>query len=955
MQTARKCPGDQIASVIPGWYDPRSVSGVVEEPGPSVDYKTTLNLPRTEFPMRGNLPKREPETIRRWTDERLYERMLEHRAGSPTFVLHDGPPYANGNIHIGHTLNKVLKDIIVRFRSMAGWRSPYVPGWDCHGLPIELQVERKLGRKRDTAKTEFRRHCREYAERYVNVQREEFRRLGVLGDWERPYLTMAPAYEAAEVRALGKFFESGAVYRGRKPVLWCPSCATALAEAEVEYEDVGSPSIYVTFPLLAPFPEPLQKHSGSEIAIAIWTTTPWTLPANLAIAVHPDFEYVLAAFDGQLLIVAKELVGALATAGAAKHVHVLESFRGRALERAQARHPWLDQTSLVVLGDHVTLDTGTGCVHTAPGHGQEDYEVGLRYGLPVYAPVDARGRFTNEVRDFAGEFVFDADEKIIARLREVGRLLKGETQSHSYPHCWRCKNPVIFRATYQWFVSMETSDLRAKALSEIDRVRWIPSWGRDRIRGMMEFRPDWCISRQRSWGVPIVAFFCSRCDEVMANRAVADHVANLFEREGSDLWFAAPASELVPPDARCSRCGGADFRKEEDILDVWFDSGLSHEAVLEVREDLRWPADLYLEGSDQHRGWFHTSLLSAIVTRGRAPYDAVLTHGFTVDASGRKMSKSLGNVVTPQEIFEKNGAEILRLWVAAEDYRDDVRISAEILGRLIEAFRRIRNTARFLIANLFDFDLAKDSVNADEFPELDRWILDRTDRLVARCHQAYLDYEFHVVVHALNNFCSVDLSSLYLDVAKDRLYCSAPNDRGRRAAQTATALVLDRLTKIMAPILAFTADEIWGYMPGAGKREASVFLSDFPSPNAADDELAATWEKLLEVRAVVTKALEEWRKQGLIGQSLEARVTLHVADRELAELLTSRLGDLPALFIVSQVEVAPGDGGATNGVGVTVAHALGRKCARCWNYRTPSTERPDVCDRCSSVVTALST
>jgi isoleucyl-tRNA synthetase len=643
------------------------MSGAAENPAATPDYKATLNLPRTEFPMRGNLPKREPEVVRRWSEMKLHRKMVERRADAPLFVLHDGPPYANGNIHIGHVLNKVLKDVIVKFRAMAGWRSPYVPGWDCHGLPIELQVERKLGRKRGADKVEVRKLCREYAERFVGIQREEFRRLGVIGDWEQPYLTMDPAYEAAEVRALGRFFANGSIYRGRKPVLWCPSCATALAEAEVEYEELSSPSITVAFDLVEPLPPPLAGFAGGPISIAIWTTTPWTLPANLAISLHPDFEYVLAELASRRLIVAKDLLGALAATLGDESPRVLTTFRGRELEGAKARHPWIDRESVVILGEHVTLEAGTGAVHTAPGHGQEDYEVGLRYGLDTYAPVDNRGRFTDDVAGFAGQFVFDADAAIVTLLRERGRLLKGETLRHSYPHCWRCKNPIIFRATDQWFVSMEKNDLRARALAEIDRVQWIPSWGRDRIRGMMEFRPDWCISRQRSWGVPIVAFYCEACGEVLAGEAVAEHVAPIIAKQGSDSWFAIPAAELVPPGSKCGRCGGTEFRKEEDILDVWFDSGVSHEAVLEARPELHRPAELYLEGSDQHRGWFHTSLLTSVVTRGRAPYDAVLTHGFTMDAKGRKMSKSLGNTIEPQPLIEKHGAEILRLWVASED------------------------------------------------------------------------------------------------------------------------------------------------------------------------------------------------------------------------------------------------------------------------------------------------
>jgi isoleucyl-tRNA synthetase len=921
------------------------------------NYKDTLNLPKTDFPMRGNLPKREPETIRHWARIDLYARLQAARATArETFVLHDGPPYANGNIHIGHTLNKVLKDIIVKFRTMAGARSPYVPGWDCHGLPIELAMEKTLGRKEDVSKVEFRKRCREYVDRYVVIQREEFRRLGIVGDWDNPYLTMAPAYEATEIREFGKLVEQGSIYRGRKPVLWCPSCVTALAEAEVEYENLSSPSIYVAFEFVPPLPAPLAPYVDRKPAIVIWTTTPWTLPANLAVAVRSDLVYVLVEVAGSCLVVAKGLLESFAKAIGESDPRVLAEFPGTALENARTRHPWLDRESVVVFGDHVTLEAGTGAVHTAPGHGQEDYEVGLRYGLDVYAPVDGRGRFTSEAEGFAGEQVFDADTAIIARLRESGALLGAEKLVHSYPHCWRCKNPVIFRATDQWFISMGKGDLRHKVLGEIDRVQWIPAWGRERIRGMMEVRPDWCISRQRTWGVPIVAAFCAACGETMVSRAIADHVADIFEHEGADAWFERSARELLPPGTRCTRCGGEEFRKEQDILDVWFDSGVSHAAVLEQRAELHRPADLYLEGSDQHRGWFHTSLLTSVATRSRAPYNAVLTHGFTVDAEGRKMSKSAGTGLSPQDIIEKHGAEILRLWVAAEDYRDDVRISQEIVGRLVESFRRIRNTARFLIANLYDFDPRAHAASDSVLLELDRWILARTRLLVERCRKAYFDYEFHVVYHALNNFCSVDLSALYLDIAKDRLYCSAASGTARRSAQTALWRILDTLVRLMAPILTFTAEEIWRYIPRPNPPAESVLLAEFPPAERvdADEALLATWERLLQVREAVTKALEQARQEGRIGHSLDARVRLGFASEgPLGELLDDRLGDLPTLFIVSQVErgeLAAGDESPlAAGLRVAVEHAAGDKCARCWNYRTSvgaDASHPTICAPC---------
>ena len=923
-----------------------------------VNYKDTLNLPKTDFPMRGNLPKREPETIRRWQEIGLYERLQEARqAATDTYVLHDGPPYANGNIHLGHAVNKVLKDVIVKFRQMAGARSPYVPGWDCHGLPIELAMEKSLGRKGDVSKVEFRKLCREYAERYVAVQREEFRRLGILGDWQKPYLTMDPKYVAAEIREFGKMVDRGFVYRGRKPVLWCPSDATALAEAEVEYEDISSPSIYVAFAAAAPLPPPLAPFADRRPEYVIWTTTPWTLPANLAITVHPRLEYVLVEVGSRAFVVARGLLESFLREIDANESRVLAEFAGATLENARARHPWIDRDALIILGEHATLEAGTGLVHTAPGHGQEDYEVGLRYGLAIYAPVDARGRFTNDVEGFAGERVFDANTGIIARLRESGRLLAAKSMQHSYPHCWRCKNPVIFRATEQWFISMETNELRRRVLEEIDRVRWIPSWGRERIRGMMESRPDWCISRQRNWGVPIVAFFCASCDDVLVSKGIADHVAAIFEREGADAWFDRPAGELVPNGLRCAKCGSTEFRKEQDILDVWFDSGVSHAAVLEARPELRSPAELYLEGSDQHRGWFHSSLLTSVATRDRAPYRTVLTHGFFVDAQGRKMSKSAGTGLSPQDITESHGAEILRLWVAAEDYRDDMRISKEILGRLIESFRRIRNTARFLIANLYDFHPARDVVPADRRLEIDRWILARTEDLVERCGRAYRDYEFHLVYHALNNFCTVDLSALYLDIAKDRLYTAPATSRERRSAQTALWRILDVLVRLMAPILTFTAEEVWAFVPAVGHRVESVLLTDFPSVNrsAQDATLLGTWEKLLAVRDAVTKVLEEARQKNVIGHSLDARVELGFEDGgELAALLQPRFDDLPTLFIVSQVErsialSAEAQSALLPGLRIAVLRAAGGKCARCWNYRTSvgsDASHPAICAPC---------
>lgn len=964
-----------------------------------MDYKETLNLPKTRFPMRANLPQNEPRQVAKWEHENTYHRIIEASQGKKKFILHDGPPYANGNIHLGHALNKILKDMVVKYRSMTGYSSPYIPGWDCHGLPIELQVEKNIGRekKKNLSKAEIRRLCREYAEKYISIQREEFKRLGVLGDWENPYRTVDYPYEAVEIRELGKFISSGALYRQKKPVYWCASCVTALAEAEVEYEEHTSPSIYVKFPVKAPkgiFP--LDPTGGTHFVI--WTTTPWTLPANQAIAVHPRFIYRHVKTPAGELILNQELIGSVmkALGFEAKDYDVTEGvWAGEELEGIVCRHPWIDRDVKIILGDFVTQDQGTGCVHIAPGHGQEDYEAGLRYGLEVSAPVDAEGRFTAEAGELAGELVFKADPKIVQILSERKALLKEEKLTHSYPNCWRCKKPVIFRATEQWFISMEKTDLRRSALDAIDQVRWIPPWGRERIRGMLESRPDWCISRQRSWGVPIPAFYCKKCSEAVLSKELCDHVASIFEKEGSDAWYVRPIADLIPKNLQCPKCGDNDFYREEDILDVWFDSGISHAAVVEANPKLGGRADLYLEGSDQHRGWFHTALLTSVATRSRAPYESVLTHGFTLDGRGRKMSKSLGNVIAPQEIMKKFGAEILRLWVSAEDYREDVRISEEILNRLVEAYRRLRNTARFLISNLYDFNPEKDALELEDLEELDRWILHRTQSLLARCREAYEKYEFHVVYHSLNNFCSVDLSALYLDIVKDRLYCEAAKSKARKAAQNALYRILDVLVHLMAPILSFTAEEIWEYLPDKERRAASVFLSQMPvsDPGLTDQELADKWDRIFKERGEVLKALEEARNGGIIGHSLDAKVVLFAPDKNhgsvLQDLLSSDKKKMEDVLIVSQADLTRDDASIFDQLKIAkdsgnqgthvfvdlqdgtkacsfdaellncfiaVFKAGGKKCERCWKYHRDvgkDLDHPTVCPRCSSVLRSL--
>jgi len=914
-----------------------------------MDYKKTLNLPQTPFPMKADLPKKEPAMLTAWEEKRLYSKILESAKGRKKYILHDGPPYANGHIHIGTALNKILKDIIVKATYMAGFDSCYVPGWDCHGLPIEHEVDKTLGeRKNGMSKAEIRMLCRDYAAKFIDIQREEFKRLGVLGTWENPYLTMDYEYQATIVREFGKFVEGGYLYKGKKPVYWCATCHTALAEAEVEYAPHRSSSIFVKFPMISDIGKTLPSLRGKKVSVIIWTTTPWTIPANLAIALHPTYKYVAAEVNGEVYIVAEGLADIVMHTLGMKDYRVLETFEGSALEGFKCRHPFLDRESVIILADYVTLEAGTGCVHTAPGHGQEDYESGLRYGLPIYAPVDDDGRFTPDVEFFKGEFVFDANKHVNAKLAEVGALLKEEEVEHSYPHCWRCKNPIIFRSTEQWFISIDHDGFREKALKGIDAVQWIPAWGKERIYGMVAHRPDWCISRQRVWGVPIVAFYCEGCSEILLRKDLIDFVADRFDEEGADIWFDEPAEKLLPPGTRCPACGGEKFKKESDILDVWFDSGVSWAAVLEKSKALKFPCDLYLEGSDQHRGWFHSSLLTAVGTRGIPPYASVLTTGFVVDGEGKKMSKSSGNVVAPEDIIQRFGAEILRLWVAAEDYRDDIKISQEIIDRLTEAYRRIRNTWRYMLGNLYDFDPRRHSIPFKELLEIDRWILHRFGQLAERVRKAYEEYEFHIIYHAIHNFCVVDLSSLYLDILKDRLYTSSPTASKRRSAQNAIYRILKGMVRLMAPILSFTCDEVWQHLPQEGNKEESVHLASFPQAGEefCDEALAQKWERLWEAREEVTKALEKARQDKVIGHPLDAVVKVK-APQKLFDLLQGFGAELREIFIVSQVALEQ-DGAAVE-MTVTVARAEGAKCQRCWVYDTSvgaKKEHPEICQRC---------
>ncbi len=922
-----------------------------------MDYKKTLNLPRTSFPMKANLVKKEPEMLEHWEKINLYKLIRKHSKGRRRYMLHDGPPYANGHIHMGTAFNKILKDIIIKSKQMAGFDAPYVPGWDCHGLPIEHKVDKELGpRKAQMSQVEIRQYCRKYAEKFIDIQRSEFKRLGVLGEWEDPYLTMNYPYEATIVREFGKFALNGSLVRSKKPIYWCISCKTALAEAEVEYGDHTSPSVYVKFPMISDLGEVFPQLKNKKVSILIWTTTPWTLPGNLAIALHPDFDYVaVETSEHGVLIMAEGLLYICMDSFGIDDYKILTTFPGRKLEKMKARHPFYDRPSLIVLAPYVTLEAGTGCVHTAPGHGREDYETGLEYGLEAYSPVDDEGRFTPDVEFFSGLQVFEANPIVTEKLRETGALVKQEDITHEYPHCWRCKKPVIFRSTEQWFISMEKNELRKKALEAINHVNWIPSWGKERIYSMIEKRPDWCISRQRAWGVPITVFFCKDCGKVIISEEIIDHICSLVEKSGADIWFMEPPEKLMPEGTVCPGCGGKNFIKETDILDVWFDSGVSYAAVMEKRQYLDSPADLYLEGSDQHRGWFHSSLLCSVGTRGTAPYKNVLTHGFVVDGSGKAMHKSAGNVISPLDLIKDYGAEILRLWVAGEDYRDNIRLSKEILQRLTEAYRRIRNTCRYLLGNLDDFDPSSDAVKYEELEELDKWALNRVAELNERVQNAYENFDFHIVYHNLHNFCILDLSSFYLDIIKDRLYTSPQKSKARRSAQTAMNQILEILVRLMAPVLSFTADEIWHYMKG--DREESVHMATFVPVDAVkkNPEIANKWESIRAVRREVMKALELARKNKEIGHSLDASVVLGLSSK-LADELSPYKEQLRSIFIVSSVVIE--DIEKLQGVDesdtlprlkVKISPSSDPKCERCWMHDPTvgeNSDHPTICKRC---------
>ena len=931
--------------------------------GEPLELKKTLNLPRTDFPMKAGLPQNEPKQLAAWEESHLYERILAARKGGPLFVLHDGPPYPTGTIHLGTGLNKILKDMIVKSKSMAGHYAPYVPGWDCHGLPIETQVERELGGKEKVPPAEFRRLCREFAVRYVEQHKRDFKRLGVLGQWDDPYLTMSHDYEATIAGALLDFMEKGFVYRGRKPVYWCIHDMTALAEAEVEYEDHTSPSVWVKFAVVDGGKSDAIRMD--DVSAVIWTTTPWTLPHNRALAFHPDFEYVVVETEKGALLLAAERIAALHAECGIREVRVRSNWKGRDFEGAKFQHPFLPVQVPGILANYVTLDQGSGIVHTAPGHGSDDFLSGQKYGLEIYAPIDDKGVYLEGLPEYKGKNVFEAKPVIVKLLEDRGALLGHQNYTHTYPHCWRCHNPVIFRATEQWFIKMdhaahgEEKTLREEALEEVHGVKWIPAWGEERIYEMIEKRPDWCVSRQRFWGVPIIVFYCDGCGERLEDFAALRNVVKWFEREGADAWYKHTAEELLPAGTKCA-CGAGAWRKENDILDVWFDAGSSHLAVLKGNE---WPADVYLEGPDQYRGWFQSSLLIAAGLRNHAPYRSVVTHGWTLDEHGRPMSKSLGNVVLPSEICEKWGADLLRLWVASQEYQADVKMSERVMTQLSEAYRKIRNTFRFALGNLFDFEPRRDALASEELEEIDRWMLERTADLVKKCREWYAAYDFHRVYHAMHEYCVVDLSAFYFDVLKDRLYTKAARNRSRRSAQTAIWKITSALARLAAPILVFTAEEIWKHLPESSAAVESVHTDVFPEEPALrsdlDGKTKAEWEKIHTLRADVLQDLERARSRKFINASLEAKVRVRSKDPYL-DLLLRHAKDLPALFIVSQVEVLPFDEPVHSDhpepFHVEVLRADGAKCERCWNYSThvgENTRYPGICERCSEALAEI--
>ena len=920
-----------------------------------MDYSKTLNLPETEFPMRGNLPKREPEFLKFWEENKIYEKKQKLHEGHTKWVLHDGPPYANGHLHMGHALNKVLKDIIIKYKYAKGFDTPYVPGWDTHGMPIEHACLNAMGVDRHSMTAlDLRAKCDAYAHEFVDIQREEFKRLGVLGDWDHPYLTLHHSFEAEQIRVFGAMANKGYIYKGLKPVYWCPHCETALAEAEIEYADQKTPTIYVKFPLIKDNGKTPEGVNGRPVYVVIWTTTPWTIPGNMAVTLHPDFEYSFVENGDEVLFMASELVSNVAAEAGLTLGKVLGTVKGREMEFAECEHPFPEynhRKSMICLADYVDLETGTGCVHTAGGHGDVDYL--------TCCPVDEQGRMTAEAGErFKGLFVFDANVPILKYIAELGMLLGKKNIHHQYAHCWRCKNPIIYRATEQWFASVD--GFREAALHAIhNEVKWIPAWGEPRIHNMIADRHDWCISRQRVWGVPIPIFYCEKCNEPLVNEATIDKIANIFEQEGSDAWWKYEADQLLPEGTKCLKCGHTHFRKEKDIMDVWFDSGSSHMGVLTKRPELEWPCAMYLEGSDQHRGWFQSSLLTSVAVTGHAPYKYVLTHGYVVDGDGRKMSKSVGNVIAPQDLIKQYGADIIRLWAASADYKQDIRISKEIMKQLSDAYRKIRNTIRYILGNTNDFDYENNKVAFADMQELDQWALMRLQQLKKEVEAAYEAYDFHVLFHAIHNFCTVEMSSFYLDIIKDRLYVSKADDPARRSAQTAMYEILNDLIVMLSPVLSFTMEEVWQFMKKPANAPESVQMLPWPEVKAEyiNEALETKFDNFIAIRSEVTKVLEGHRQNKTIGNSLEAKVVLY-AEGEALEILKSVEKDLPTLIIVSQVEVHEGaaegeEATGRNDLKVTVKPADGHKCERCWTYSESvgkNEAHPDLCDRCAAVV-----
>ncbi len=923
-----------------------------------MDYGKTLNLPETEFPMRGNLPTREPETLKKWEENDLYGGLMAKNAEKPLFILHDGPPYANGDMHMGHALNKTLKDIIVRYKNMSGYRAPYIHGWDTHGLPIERQAIKKLGINRsEVSVSAFREECKKFALGYVENQKGQIRRLGSLGDYDNSYLTLAPEFEAKQIEIFGEMAKKGYIYKGLKPIYWCPDCETALAEAEIEYEEDKTNSIYVKFRVAED--KGLFKEIGAPVYFVIWTTTTWTLPGNVAIAVNPDFTYSLVRAGEEVYVIAEELVENVMRVGGISDYEKIGEYKGSDLEYIKCDHPFMDRTSLVIVGDHVTLDAGTGCVHTAPGHGGEDYVACRPYKeIPILVPVDAKGYLNELAGEFCGLHYSKANPAIEEKLREVKALYAIEEIIHQYPHCWRCHEPIVFRATEQWFASVDS--IKEAACEAIHKVRWIPGWGEERITSMVMDRTDWCISRQRTWGVPIPIFYCKDCGEALITDESIRAVAALFKEKGSGAWYEIPAEEILPKGAACAKCGCTEFTKENDIMDVWFDSGSSHAGVLDVKEGLRFPADLYLEGNDQYRGWFQSSLLTSIAARGEAPYKSVITHGMIVDSDGQKMSKSKGNGVSPQDIIKDFGADILRLWVVSADFKTDMRISKEILKQMSEVYRKIRNTARYILGNIHDFDPKKDSVAIENMNELDKWAMMRLSQMTEKVLAAYESYDFHLIYHAIHNFCVVDMSNFYLDIIKDRLYVEKAESMQRRAAQTVMHTVLDTIVRLLAPVLVYTSEEIWQFMPHRdGDDERSVLYNDMPAFDTKfDSAFGEKWDRFIKVRADVSKALEIARAEKKIGNSVGACVELYVS-AEMKAFLESFGDTLSTLFIVSGVKLLEKDApegaysGETEGLKVSIVAPEGEKCERCWLYSTTvgsDADHPTLCSRCAEII-----